>query len=135
MNLSPSKDALVHAYRNLYRATLRAVKYSAPARFQLRDVLRESFRTSQASNFNPRRVQNTIKFLQNAENYSGFEHHIVKNAAYMQWWKRQKLDKKLRHNIRDTNTAAASESRKQMQHQFRATLIMLNESLDICLAA
>ncbi|ETI21810.1 hypothetical protein G647_05879 [Cladophialophora carrionii CBS 160.54] len=121
------------AYRDLYRTGLEAVQFSTPARYELRDILRQTFRTSPPSNFNPRRIQNTIKFLENARKYDGFEHKIVKNLLHLQYWKGRPLDRRLKHSIRDLNTTAAIESRKQIWHQYRATLIMLNESLDICL--
>ena len=134
--MAPSRptQAIVGAYRNLFRAGLRAVRYSRPARYEIRDILRDTFRSSPPQNFNLRRVHNTVKFLENAEKYHGFEHRILKNLLHLQYWKGRKLDKKLKHNIRELNTPAATESRKQIWHQYRATLVMLNESLDICLA-
>ncbi|KIW67836.1 hypothetical protein PV04_07060 [Phialophora macrospora] len=128
------QQAILQAYRDLYRAGLRAVQFSTPARYELRDILRQTFRTSAPSNFNRRRIQNTIRFLENARKYDGFEHKILKNLLHLQYWKGRPLDKRMKQSIRDLNTAAAVESRKQIWHQYRATLTMLNESLDICLA-
>ena len=130
----PPRQSVIHAYRHLYQAGLRAVQYSRPARFQLRDILRETFRTSNHSSFTQQRIDNTIKFLNNARKYDGFEHRIVKNLLHLQYWKGKPLEKRMKNNIRDSNTAAAVESRRQIWHQYRATLVMLNESLGICLA-
>ncbi|EXJ59233.1 hypothetical protein A1O7_06665 [Cladophialophora yegresii CBS 114405] len=133
MTVPASRQHILQAYRDLYKTGLRAVQYSTPARYELRDILRQTFRTSAPSNLNPRRIQNTVKFLENARKYDGFEHRIVKNLLHLQYWKGRPLDKRSKHSIRDLNTAAAGESRKQIWHQYRATLTMLNESLDICL--
>ncbi|KAJ9602062.1 hypothetical protein H2200_013422 [Cladophialophora chaetospira] len=133
MSTVATDQAILWAYRHLYRAGIRAVRHARPARFELRDILRDAFRTSSSPNFNLRRVQNTIKFLENARNYQGFEHRILKNLLRLQYWKGKPLDKRLKHSLRDSNTAAAVESRRQIWHQYRATLTMLNESLDICL--
>ncbi|OAG37004.1 hypothetical protein AYO21_08755 [Fonsecaea monophora] len=124
------KQTILHAYRHLYRTSLRAVKHARPARYEIRDILRASFRTSSPANFNLRRVQNTLKFLENARKYNGFEHRILKNLLHLQFWKIKGLDKQL---IKNANTAEAVESRRQIWHQYRATLTMLNESLDTCL--
>ena len=59
---------LLHAYRDLYRAGLKSVQYARPARFEIRDILRVTFRESPPSHFNQRRVDNTIQFLANAQN-------------------------------------------------------------------
>ncbi|OAP61039.1 hypothetical protein AYL99_06043 [Fonsecaea erecta] len=130
MSTPVPKQSLIHAYRHLYRTSLRAVRYAHPARYEIRDILRDSFRTSSPANFNLRRVQNTLKFLENARKYNGFEHRILKNLLHLQFWKIKGLDKKL---VKNSNTSQAVESRRQIWHQYRATLTMLNESLDICL--
>ena len=133
MTAPASQQPVLHAYRHLYRTGLRAVQYSRPARYEIRDILRQAFRTSPLSNFNPRRIQNTLRFLENARKYDGFEHKILKNLLHLQYWKGKPLEKRMKQGIRDSNTSAAAESRKQIWHQYRATLTMLNESLDVCL--
>jgi hypothetical protein len=124
---------LVQAYRDLYRASLRAVHYARPARFQVRDILRTAFRTLPQSQFNARRVTNTLKFLDNARLFSGYEHKVLKELAHMQYWKGKVLDKRMKNGLRDSNAPTAVETRKQIWWQYRATLTMLNESLDIYL--
>jgi hypothetical protein len=134
MSTVVARESILKAYRDLYRAGLRTVRYSNPARFQLRDILRDAFRTSSPAEFIPHRIRNTILFLENASNYNGFEHRIVKNLLKLQYWKKRRLDKRLKASIAGSNSPAAIESRKQIRHQTKASLIMLNESLGTCLS-
>jgi hypothetical protein len=88
-----STQARLHAYRHLYRTALKAVCYARPARYEVRDILRESFRSSPATNFNPRRIENTLRFLKNAEIYNGYEHKILKNLLHLKFFRDRRLDK------------------------------------------
>lgn len=90
-----SKPDILHAYRSLYRTALRAVHYAKPARFEIRDILREAFRTQSPAHFNLRRVNNTVKFLENARTYNGFEHKILKNLLHLQYWRTQRFERPL----------------------------------------
>jgi hypothetical protein len=81
--------AVVHAYRHLYRQSLRAVQFSKPARYTLRDRLRLAFRKGSAHDFEPQRVQNTLEFLQYATRENGLEHRIMKNLLFV-WWTQEK---------------------------------------------
>ncbi|EXJ77569.1 hypothetical protein A1O3_09796 [Capronia epimyces CBS 606.96] len=121
----------LRAYRHLYRAALKAVCYASPARYEVRDILRESFRSSPATSFNSRRVENTLLFLKNAGLYNGYEHKILKNLLHLKFFRDRRFDKQL---LRRSNSDYAIEARKHIWLQYRATLTMLNESLDICLA-
>jgi hypothetical protein len=132
--MAAPQQPLLHAFRHLYRAGIEAVDYARPQRYEIRDILRESFRQSHPSNFNQRRIQNTLKFLANAQRYNGFEHRILKNLLHMKFWAGRSNHARLKSNLRDSNTPAAVESRRQISHQYKATLVMLNESLDTCLA-
>ena len=78
-------EAIIHAYRHLYRHGLRAVQFSKPARYTLRDRLRFAFRGGVVTEFEPQKIQNTIEFLQYATRESGLEHKIVKNLLLV-WW-------------------------------------------------
>jgi hypothetical protein len=80
-----SSEAVVHAYRHVLRHSLRAIQFSKPARFTLRDRLRAAFRKGTASDFDPQKITNTLKFLQYAAKQNGLEHKIVKNLLYV-WW-------------------------------------------------
>lgn len=80
-----SNEAIIHAYRHLYRHGLRAVQFSKPARYTLRDRLRYAFRRAPAAEFEPQKVQHTLEFLQYATKERGLEHKIVKNLLFV-WW-------------------------------------------------
>jgi len=90
-----SSRELVEAYRSLYCTALRAVRFASPARYQIRDILRTAFREQPRSNFNPRRVRNTVAFLQRAHDHNGFEHKIVKNILFLHYWRNRRLESKL----------------------------------------
>ncbi|KAF3799410.1 hypothetical protein GCG54_00002111 [Colletotrichum gloeosporioides] len=65
-------------YRILYRNALRAVQFSAPARYVVRDQLRAAFREKDGK-LNHQVCQRTNWFLQNAAQDRGLEHKILKN--------------------------------------------------------
>jgi hypothetical protein len=80
-----SQQEIVHAYRHIFRHGLRAIQFSKPARFTLRDRIRLAFRKGAASDFDARKIQNTLEFLQYATKENGLEHKIVKNILFV-WW-------------------------------------------------
>jgi hypothetical protein len=80
-----TQQAVIHAYRHLYRHSLRAIQFSKPARYTLRDRLRLAFRKGSATDYEPQRIQNTLEFLQYATRENGLEHKIVKNLLFV-WW-------------------------------------------------
>jgi hypothetical protein len=80
-----SQQEIVHAYRHLFRHGLRAIQFSKPARFILRDRIRLAFRRGAASDFDAQKIQNTLEFLQYATKENGLEHKIVKNLLFV-WW-------------------------------------------------
>lgn len=80
-----STEELIHAYRKLFRAGLRAVKFSKPARFVVRDQLRAAFREGNAKDFDPDRVKRTVWFLTLAGEGSRLEHKIVQNLVRTQY--------------------------------------------------
>ncbi|RSL72661.1 hypothetical protein CEP54_000604 [Fusarium duplospermum] len=73
----------IHAYRRLYRCLLKAVQYTLPARFVVRDQLRSAFREPGAK-YNARGIQRTIWFLEAAAKEKGMEHRILKNLIRVQ---------------------------------------------------
>lgn len=81
-----SKEEVIHAYRHLYRAALRAVCYSKPASFVVRDQLRRAFRTRDAI-FDGSAIRRTVWFLRNAGRERGLEHKIVRNILMTQFWR------------------------------------------------
>ena len=74
---------IVLAYRHLYRHGLRAVQFSKPARYTLRDRLRTAFRKGSPRDFNQRKIDSTIEFLRGATRETGLEHRIVKNLIFV----------------------------------------------------
>jgi hypothetical protein len=78
------RQEIVKAYRRLYRDGLRAVQFSKPARYVLRDRLRLSFRNGAIRDFDPAKIENTVEFLKGAAREKGLEHKIVKSL--MQVW-------------------------------------------------
>lgn len=83
-----SQQEILHAYRHLYRHGLRAIQFSKPARFTLRDRIRLAFRKGSATDYDASKIQNTLEFLQYATKENGLEHRIVKNLLYV-WWNQQ----------------------------------------------
>ena len=83
-----SSASVVTAYRSLYRSGLRAVKYSRPARYVMRDVLRKAFREGSPADFNVTKIQNTVTFLQNAVTTRGIEHKVLQNILRYRWWEK-----------------------------------------------
>lgn len=79
---------VIHAYRHLYRAGLRAVCYSQPARTSFRDLLRGAFRSKDAQ-LDERALKRTLWFLKAAGRELGMEHKIVRNMLMVQYWKQE----------------------------------------------
>jgi hypothetical protein len=80
-----SKRVVVHAYRHVLRHGLRAIQFSKPARFTLRDRLRSAFTKGAASDFDQQKISNTLEFLQYATKQNGLEHKVLKNLLLV-WW-------------------------------------------------
>lgn len=79
-----AQEEVLHAYRHLYRAVLRAVCYSQPASTVARNHLRRAFR-DKTTTFNKSTVRRTVWFLNNAARETGTEHKIVKNLLSAQF--------------------------------------------------
>lgn len=84
-----AKQAVLHAYRHVLRHSLRAIQFSKPARYTLRDRLRWAFRKGTASDFDQQKITNTVEFLQYAAKQNGLEHKILKNLLLV-WWHQDK---------------------------------------------
>ena len=83
--MTPSALDVVRSYRSLYRHALRAVQYSAPARYLLRDEIRHAYRNNGAADFDGQKIENTLEFLRSAAAEKGWAHRIVKNLIHV-WW-------------------------------------------------
>lgn len=88
MSAAANNLGIIHAYRHLMRAGLRAVCFSKPSRYIIRDILREGFRDKKAT-FEPVAVERTILFLQAAQ-LKGFEHKLLKTLTRASWERRRK---------------------------------------------
>ncbi|CAA9964896.1 hypothetical protein PTMSG1_08255 [Pyrenophora teres f. maculata] len=126
-----SQEAIVHAYRHLYRHSLRAVQFSKPARYTLRNRIRLAFRRGSATEFEPQKVQNTIEFFQYATKENGLEHKIVKNLLFV-WWV-QETGGRTRNYQSRTMTRDELEIKTTAYDTFNHNIRMLNESMGICL--
>ena len=125
----PTHHQIITAYRTLFRLSLSAIHYSTPARHKVRDILRSSFRNSPASDFNPIRIANTVRFLRRARTYNGYEHKILKNILFVRYWRDNSHHSRLIH----ANNPLTADIRKNSWSQFTATVGMLNESQGLCL--
>ncbi|KAL4759571.1 uncharacterized protein BDW70DRAFT_78711 [Aspergillus foveolatus] len=128
------RQAIIHAYRQLYRHGLKAVNYSTPARHVLVQTLRSSFRTSPAQDFDSLRINNTLNFFHKAANIAGIEHKIVRNLLMIKFWDQPG---RVRANLRPIRGLDVDQRdpkvRKDSLGQFKRTLLFLNESLGTCL--
>ncbi|KAL7911177.1 hypothetical protein GGI35DRAFT_446734 [Trichoderma velutinum] len=132
MTTTASKLDITHAYRHLYQGLLRAVQYSAPARYVVRDQLRAAFRERDAA-LDREGVKRTVWFLEAAAKERGLEHKILKNLIRVRldrsWgvrtWKRALNETKQKPEARQLQQDA-------MQH-YNMTVAMLNKSMGLCL--
>jgi len=76
--MTAAQKQVVTAYRNLFKAGLRAIQYSRPSRYTLQHRLRHVFRNGSLDDFNQTRINNTLEFLNGAARVRGIEHRIVK---------------------------------------------------------
>ena len=123
-----SKHVVIAAYRNLYRAGLRAVHYSSPARYTIRDRLRRAFRECPMDEFEPARIANTLEFLEGARASNGLEHHVLRNMLLTWYWERYQWK-----NRTDMKDVPDMVGRMRAYDGFYHTLAMLNESMGLCL--
>lgn len=123
---------ILSAYRQLLRTSLEAVRFSSPARYQVRNILRDSFRNSPAAAFNPRRIENTIFFLEQAREHNGFEHKILRNILHVRYWREDPKREKIPQTLKQ-NTSVGLDLRQNIPGHFDATLTVFNETMDLCL--
>lgn len=120
------------AYRQLYRIALQAVHFSTPARYQVKSILRDSFRHSPSAAFSQRRIENTIAFLEQARDHNGYEHKILRNILHVRYWKDNPKREKTPPMLKQNNEVGL-ELRQTIPGHFSATLDMFNESMGLCL--
>ncbi|KKK15070.1 hypothetical protein P175DRAFT_0521547 [Aspergillus ochraceoroseus IBT 24754] len=127
------RQAIVHAYRHLYRQGLKAINYSTPSRYLLLQTLRSSFRSSPAQDFNQFRITNTLQFLRKAADVSGIEHKIVRNLLQIKYWEQPNVRNDLRVLKGLGIDRRELRLRKDAHEQLNQTVMLLNESLGTCL--
>ncbi|CAK7204404.1 hypothetical protein SEUCBS139899_007161 [Sporothrix eucalyptigena] len=147
MSTTVSSTELVKAYRSLYRSALRAVQFSKPARYIVRDQLRAAFRgqrtplTSAANNeggqpFDAKRIRRTVWFLNSAAAYRGIEHRIVSNLIKTAYWRRRQVELK---RMQWTDLVKIKKKKKPDVFQdiaydhYDETVKMLNDQMNIYL--
>lgn len=141
---SASQKEILTAYRHLYRHGLRAVHYSAPARYTLRDRLRKAFRRGGPSQFDQERIDRTLVFLTGAALNNGLEHKIVRGL--LQTWYHMgsamaKVTKVFVCTVLTIEYGADARYRPVQFAPFQAnsydsfnhTIKMLNESMGLCI--
>ncbi|KAB2579506.1 hypothetical protein DIS24_g432 [Lasiodiplodia hormozganensis] len=132
--MSPADRDILRAYRHLYTWSLRAVQYSQPARFTVRDRLRRLFRTNDRASFDQRRIDNTVEFLRGATREKGLEHRIVKRLLHV-WWQEHSWKRSDRY----LNTWKPSRSKDEIRiartiyDPFYHKIRMLNEAMGMCI--
>ncbi|KAF1964461.1 DUF1763-domain-containing protein [Bimuria novae-zelandiae CBS 107.79] len=126
-----SRQEVVRAYRHLYRHGLRAVQFSKPARFTLRDRIRLAFRKGSAVDFDSQRIQNTVEFLQYATVENGLEHKILKNLLFV-WWSQERGGKS---KSKPNPTPDERRMKTTAFDAFNHSIEMLNESMQLCIPA
>lgn len=127
---------VVRAYRHLYQFGLRAVCYSGPARYTIRDKLRTAFRKGRASEFDPFRIHNTLQFLHGAAQSKSLEHKVLRSLLHTWYWEhfeskgsRSRSSKSRKKDAITEENAINNAARDQYNHTIR----MLNESMGMCI--
>lgn len=147
---SRASTEVVHTYRHLYRALLRAVQYSKPNRYVARDQLRDAFRKEKPDTCDQTKVSRTLQFLENAARETGLEHRLVKTLLHTRYWEtreehflwvstsrckergsaRRPLTLSRMSKVR---TPIQMEVRRTARIHYNMTLAMLNDSMGLCL--
>jgi hypothetical protein len=124
-----TEPSLTHAYRHLYRNLLRAVQYSSPARYIVRDQVRQAFRDPNGT-LDPEAYKRTVWFLKAATKETGLEHKIIKNLVRMHHSRNFHL-KSWAMTARDqSNPTGKAEN---FYEHYDMTLAMLNKTMGLCL--
>ncbi|KAH9882007.1 hypothetical protein J1614_001178 [Plenodomus biglobosus] len=125
-----ANTSVIHAYRHLYRHGLRAIQFSKPARYTLRDRIRLAFRKGSATDLEPQKVQNTLEFLHYATKENGLEHKILKNLLFVWWIQDHGGRAKSRQRV---GTPEEVEIKVTAYDTLNHNIRMLNESMRLCL--
>ncbi|TVY48367.1 UPF0593 mitochondrial protein [Lachnellula occidentalis] len=128
---------LIHSYRHMYRALLRGVQFSKPARYVARDQLREAYRNGKPSNFDSRKIERTLVFLDGAARETGLEHKILKNLlltrGHFTMHARSNPSRRTQKYYEQPSTLNAADIQRTAFIHYDMTLAMLNDSMGLCL--
>ncbi|KAK0705280.1 hypothetical protein B0H67DRAFT_377761 [Lasiosphaeris hirsuta] len=140
--LPVTAQEIVAAYRHLYRHSLRAVQFSKPSRFVIRDQLRAAFRDPKASaaTFDRERVRRTIWFLKAATQEAGLESRILKNLVRVRWQREREQRYRTWKVLLQKEKQMTAKSPK-LPHPINGTeythydntIAMLNDTMGLCL--
>lgn len=142
--MNPTNLSIPQAYRHLYRAGLRAIRHSTPARHTFLARLRRGFRKSLPQDFDPARVLNTVQFLENAATppismqRRTLEHRVLRSLLHTWYWQdlHTKYPEKGRRMRNKEGTEAGKEELKIRSKAFDGfdhMVKMLNESMGMCI--
>lgn len=84
--MSASRQQIIRSYRNLYRHGLHAVQYASPARYSVKALIENAYRTGKLAHFDNQKINNTLTFLHGAAKEKGLEHRILKTLLHTWWW-------------------------------------------------
>ncbi|KAL1841036.1 hypothetical protein VTJ49DRAFT_7467 [Mycothermus thermophilus] len=135
---------LIHAYRHLLRAALRAVQFSKPSRYTVVDRLREGFRDPKGT-LDPERVRRTVWFFNAAAQSRGLEHKIMKTLCRVGWeqaHEKRRMGYRLRMRLEKDRVEMEARGKKGKEpdiivdhryEHYNRTIAMLNDSMGLCL--
>jgi len=135
---NPPHLAIIHSYRHMYRALLRAVQFSKPARYVARDQLRDAYRKGQLSNFDSVKIIQTLQFLKGAARERGLEHKILRNLLLTRYHhandaRSERVLKRQEGYYERPSTLNAAKIQSTAFVHYDMTVAMLNDSMGLCL--
>jgi len=113
-----------NAYRQVLRASLRAVKYSKPARYVIASRVRHFFRSPSSTPLDEKRFKRTLEFLDGAAKYHGVEHRLLRGL--IRYWDQ---DRTYRVNV--SVRVEVFEQRQQVKKIVDHVVEQLGKSMDI----
>lgn len=121
-----SELEVIHAYRHLLRAGLRAVQYAKPARNVIVNQMREAFREPEAT-YDAEGAKRTRWFLEAAARSRGLEHRILKNLIQVHITRKRGGEARWRPH--GNQKVMRGQVPSEAYIHFDMTLAMLNHSM------
>lgn len=133
-SIMSAERQIVHAYRHLSQHALRAIQFSTPARYTIRERLRRAFRKGNRADFDQKRIDNTLQFLQGAARSRTLEHRVLRSLLHTWYWDPSTHARLNRPRAKGSKTASTEdEIRRAAFDQFNHLVRMLNESMGMCI--